>query len=237
MRFGIIVFPGSNCDRDCQYVIEKVIGETCVPIWHKDEKLPDVDVLILPGGFSYGDYLRTGAIAAHSPIMKAVASHAREGGTVLGICNGFQILTESGLLPGALLKNQHLKFICKPIHIKVENSETILTTGFVNGEVVSMPIAHAEGNYYIDELGLAGLKENNQIVFRYCDSEGTLSSSANPNGSLDHIAGICNKEGNVFGMMPHPERTSNPSQNTIDGIRMFLSLQKRGAGIHTHEAP
>jgi len=222
----VIVFPGSNCDRDCQYVIEKIVGETVVPIWHKEEKFPDVDILILPGGFSYGDYLRTGAIAAHSPIMQAVMSYARKGGVVLGICNGFQILTESGLLPGALLRNKNLKFICKTIYMRVENSNSLLTDDFVNGEVVSMPIAHAEGSYYIEAKKLASLKEHNQIIFRYCDSDGVLSESANPNGSLDDIAGICNQDGNVFGMMPHPERVSNPLQNTVDGIRMFLSLKK-----------
>lgn len=226
MRFGVIVFPGSNCDRDCLYVIEKIVRETVVPIWHKEEKLPDVDVLILPGGFSYGDYLRTGAIAAHSPIMKAVVSYAREGGKVLGICNGFQILTESGLLPGALLRNLHLKFICKPIYIRIENTASALTTGFVNGDVLSMSIAHAQGNYYIEADGLTSLKENNQILFRYCDADGLISASANPNGSIDHIAGICNKARNVFGMMPHPERVSNPLENTVDGIKLFLSLQK-----------
>jgi len=224
MRFGIIVFPGSNCDRDCLYVVEKVVGEEVIPIWHKEEKLPDVDLLILPGGFSYGDYLRTGAIAAHSPIMKAVIENARAGGKILGICNGFQILTESGLLPGALLRNKKLKFICKSIFIRVENFNTILTSNLFNGEVVSMPIAHADGNYFIDADGLSRLKENNQILFRYCDSDGALSESANPNGSIDHIAGICNQAGNVFGMMPHPERSSNPLQNTVDGIKLFLSL-------------
>jgi len=229
MRFGMIVFPGSNCDRDCQYVIETVVGEAVVPIWHKEEKLPDVDLVILPGGFSYGDYLRTGAIAVHAPIMKAVISHARTGGKVLGICNGFQILTESGLLPGALLRNKHLKFICKSVTIRVENSESILTTGFKNGEVVCMPIAHADGNYYIDADQLSSLKDNNQILFRYCDSDGVVSESANPNGSIDNIAGICNQAGNVFGMMPHPERHANPLQNAFDGIRMFLSLEPHKA--------
>ncbi|MBI3359187.1 MAG: phosphoribosylformylglycinamidine synthase I [Nitrospirae bacterium] len=202
-----------------------------MPIWHKEEKLPDVDILILPGGFSYGDYLRTGAIAAYSPIMKAVIEHARAGGVVLGICNGFQILTESGLLPGALLRNKRLKFICKSVWVRVENSKSILTSNFTNGEVISMPIAHAEGNYYIEPAGLQNLIENNQIIFRYCNLHGTLTESANPNGSLDNIAGICNKAGNVFGMMPHPERTGDvwaqpaaPLQHTVDGIRMFLSL-------------
>jgi phosphoribosylformylglycinamidine synthase len=227
MRFGVIVFPGSNCDRDCQYVIEEIVGESVVPIWHKEDKLPDVDVLILPGGFSYGDYLRTGAIAAHSPIMKAVIKNAYDGGVVLGICNGFQILTESGLLPGALLRNKNLKFICKSVMIRVENSDTILTSKICNGAVIPMPIAHADGNYYIEPDGLVSLKENNQILFRYCGADGALSDSANPNGSIEHIAGICNKSGNVFGMMPHPERVSNPLQNTVDGIKMFLSLQKK----------
>ncbi len=229
MRFGIIVFPGSNCDRDCQYAIESIVKGKVVLIWHKEEKLPDVDLLILPGGFSYGDYLRTGAIAAHSPIMKAVIENAREGGKVLGICNGFQILTESGLLPGALLRNKNLKFICQSIAIRVENQDSILTSNFKNGEVVSMPIAHADGNYYIDADGLANLKANNQILFRYCDADGTASASANPNGSIDNIAGICNQAGNVFGMMPNPEWAAEGwAQQAVllqGGMRMFLSLQ------------
>ncbi len=224
MRFGVIVFPGSNCDRDCLYFIEQIVGVPSIPIWHKEEKLPDVDVLILPGGFSYGDYLRTGAISAHSPIMKAVKQRAYEGGTVLGICNGFQILTEAGLLPGALLRNKNLKFICKPTFIRVETKETILTKNFIHQEVISMPIAHAEGNYYIETDGLLGLTENNQILFRYCDPNGELSVSANPNGSVDHIAGICNRERNVFGMMPHPERDAEGLAQQAAGIRMLLSL-------------
>ena len=217
-RFGIVVFPGSNCDRDCQYVIEKILGEKVFLIWHKEEKLPHVDLLILPGGFSYGDYLRTGAIAAHSPIMKAVIKNAREGGRVLGICNGFQILSETRLLPGALLRNKRLQFICKSAFIRVETSESVLTSNFTKGEVISMPIAHAEGNYYIDPAGLSDLVENNQIIFRYCDAKGGLSDSSNPNGSISNIAGICNKDRNVFGMMPHPERV------ITDGIKLFQNM-------------
>ncbi len=230
MRFGMTVFPGSNCDRDCQYVIEKIIGETVSLVWHKEEKLPAVDVLILPGGFSFGDYLRTGAIARISPIMKAVTSFAKEGGRVLGICNGFQILTEAGLLPGVLLRNRSLKFICKYTTISVENNKTFFTSLYRKGEILSLPIAHAEGNYYIENHALASLKEKGQIVFRYCDGDGASSNgtrgglAGNPNGSIENIAGICNEEGNVLGMMPHPERVSDPLLGALDGIRLFLSL-------------
>ncbi len=236
MRFGIVVFPGSNCDRDCQYAVEKLIADPhtnfagntnssqVVMIWHKEEKLPDVDVLVLPGGFSYGDYLRTGAIARISPVMKAVIPFAKEGGFVLGICNGFQILTEAGLLPGVLLRNRSLKFICKSIAVRVENNSTKFTSLYGDGEVLSFPIAHAEGNYYIEKHALARLKDNGQVVFRYCNQEGSISNEANPNGSIENIAGVCNEEGNVLGMMPHPERVSDPRLGCVDGIRLFQAL-------------
>ncbi len=223
MRFGVIIFPGSNCDRDCQSVVQKMIGTTVFPIWHKDETLPTVDVVILPGGFSFGDYLRTGAIARISPIMKAITRFAGDGGKVLGICNGFQILTEAGLLPGVLLRNQSLKFICKPVSIRVENNQTPFTSLYQKDEVLSIPIAHAEGNYYIEQEQLASIKESGQIIFRYCSQDGTVSESSNPNGSIENIAGICNKEGNVLGLMPHPERVSDPMLGGIDGIRLFQS--------------
>lgn len=223
-RFGIVVFPGSNCDADCRYAVETIVGARVVLIDHKETHLPAVDRLILPGGFSYGDYLRAGAIARASPIMKAIYAYAQEGGTVLGICNGFQILTEVGLLPGALLRNQALKFICRFVHVRMENNTTRFTSHYQKGDVLSLPIAHGEGNYYIDDAGLLALQKNNQIVFRYCDASGVLAEEANPNGSREHIAGICNKEGNVLGMMPHPERASDPMLGAIEGAKLFLSL-------------
>ena len=227
MRFGIIVFPGSNCDHDCQYVTEGLLNEPTTLIWHKETKLPDVDALIIPGGFSYGDYLRAGAIARFSPIMKAVVDFAAQGGYVLGICNGFQILVEAGLLPGALRRNCSLKFICKSVFVRVENHRTPFTSLYQPGQVLSLPIAHAEGNYYIDEPGLARLKERSQIVFRYATKEGALSDDANPNGSIDHIAGLCNETGNVLGMMPHPERVADPILGGEDGMKLFESLRRR----------
>jgi len=226
MRFGIVVFPGSNCDLDCHDVLSRIVGETVFLIEHHQSKLPAVDVLILPGGFSYGDYLRAGAIARTAPIMNAVVAFARDGGKVLGICNGFQILTEAGLLPGALLRNKTRKFICKSTHITLSNNKTPFTSLYRQGEVVSLPIAHGEGNYYIDHDGLAALKEDNQIVFRYCGQTGSFSEEANPNGSIEHIAGICNKDGNILGMMPHPERVSDPVLGGVDGLKLFLSLLK-----------
>jgi phosphoribosylformylglycinamidine synthase len=226
MRFGIIVFPGSNCDHDCEYVTSGILKEPTTFIWHKETKLPDIDALIIPGGFSYGDYLRAGAIARFSPVMRAVVDFASQGGYVLGICNGFQILVESGLLPGALRRNRSLKFICKSIYVRVENHQTPFTSLYQPGQVLTLPIAHAEGNYYIDESGLARLKERNQIIFRYVTKEGGLSEEANPNGSIDHIAGICNEAGNVLGMMPHPERVSDPLLGGEDGIKLFESLRR-----------
>jgi phosphoribosylformylglycinamidine synthase len=233
MRFGIIVFPGSNCDRDCQYVVEKVIGASVSLIWHNETSLSGLDVVVLPGGFSFGDYLRTGAIARISPIMNALAKFAADGGKVLGICNGFQILTEAGLLPGVLLRNRSLKFICRSVHIRVENNQTPFTSLYQKGTVLSMPIAHAEGNYYIESEQLDTLKNNGQIVFRYCNENGfsDREEGANPNGSLDNIAGICNKEGTVLGMMPHPERAADPLLNAIDGILLFQSLTRRSQQV------
>lgn len=226
MRFGIIVFPGSNCDHDCHYVTEGILKEPTVMIWHKETTLPDVDALIIPGGFSYGDYLRAGAIARFSPVMRAVVDFAARGGYVLGICNGFQILVEAGLLPWALRRNRSLKFICKSVFVRVENHQTPFTSLYRPGQVLSLPIAHAEGNYYIDQSGLARLKERNQIIFRYVTKEGAFSEEANPNGSIDHIAGLCNETGNVLGMMPHPERVSDPVLGGEDGIPLFESLRQ-----------
>ncbi|MCK5594760.1 phosphoribosylformylglycinamidine synthase subunit PurQ [bacterium] len=215
MRFGVVVFPGSNCDHDCFYVLNNVLKQDVKYIWHKEIEVRDVDCIVLPGGFSYGDYLRTGAIARFSPIMQGVIDFANKGGLVIGICNGFQILLEAGLLPGAMLRNKNVHFICKHVHIKLLNKNTPFTNLYKKDEVLKIPIAHNEGNYYIDEKGLKTLKENNQIVFQYC---------ANPNGAADNIAGIINKEGNVLGMMPHPERSSEKELGSQDGLFIFKSI-------------
>jgi len=227
MRFGIVVFPGSNCDRDCRDVTERLLGQPTVFIWHESVTLPDLDVIILPGGFSYGDYLRAGAIAVFSPVMRAVSAFAEQGGRVVGICNGFQILVESGLLPGVFRRNRLLKFICQRVSVRVENADTPFTRLYATGEVLSLPIAHAEGNYYIDDVGLRHLQERGQILFRYCSALGAMSDADNPNGAVDHIAGIQNEAGNVLGMMPHPERASEALLGGTDGIRLFCSLMGR----------
>ena len=224
MRFGVVVFPGSNCDYDCYYVIKHVLKREVNFIWHKERKLSGYDCIILPGGFSYGDYLRTGAIARFSPVMREVESYAKDGGLVIGICNGFQILLETGLLPGAMTRNKNLNFICKFVNILVENERTPYTNLCRKGQVLRVPIAHIEGNYYADEKTLRDLKENGQVVFRYCDEEGKISESSNPNGSKEAIAGICNKEGNVLGMMPHPERASEAILGSEDGRLIFESI-------------
>jgi len=224
MRFGVVVFPGSNCDYDCYYVIKHVLKREVNFIWHKERKLSGYDCIILPGGFSYGDYLRTGAIARFSPVMREVESYAKDGGLVIGICNGFQILLETGLLPGAMTRNKNLNFICKFVNILVENERTPYTNLCRKGQVLRVPIAHIEGNYYADEKTLRDLKENGQVVFRYCDEEGKVSESSNPNGSKEAIAGICNKEGNVLGMMPHPERASEAILGSEDGRLIFESI-------------
>lgn len=222
--FGVIVFPGSNCDHDCLHVISAVLGQKATPVWHKETSLAGLDAVILPGGFSYGDYLRTGAIARFSPVMNAVRAFASEGGMVLGICNGFQILLEAGLLPGAMLRNKSLSFICKDVHIKVENAATPFTGRCTSGQVLKIPIAHADGNYYTDPVTLAALQANAQILFRYCTPEGKVTQEANPNGSLDNIAGIRNAEGNVMGLMPHPERCAEEILGNHDGQVIFLSM-------------
>ncbi len=216
MKFGVIVFPGSNCDRDCFHAASGVCGQDATFLWHKDTDLKGVDCIILPGGFSYGDYLRSGAIAKQSPIMKSVIDFANGGGWVIGICNGFQVLTEAGLLPGVLMRNTSLTFICKHIQLKVENNNTIFTKKYKKGEVVTIPIAHNDGNYFCDEVTLKRLEANKQIVFKY--------HGENPNGSLADIAGIVNEKGNVLGMMPHPERISEDILGGTDGIRLFESL-------------
>ncbi len=216
MKFGVIVFPGSNCDRDVAYVTRDILEQPTRMVWHQDTDISDIDVVILPGGFSYGDYLRCGAIARFSPVMSSVIEHARQGKFVLGICNGFQVLTESGLLPGALIRNRDLHFICDRVPLKVERYSFPWTQNYQNGEQIVLPVAHGEGKFYADEKTLNELEENNQIVFRY---EGD-----NPNGSLRDIAGICNKDGNVLGMMPHPERASDAMLGNTDGLKLFEGL-------------
>ncbi|MEL6165023.1 MAG: phosphoribosylformylglycinamidine synthase subunit PurQ [Cyanobacteria bacterium J06628_3] len=216
MKFGIIVFPGSNCDRDVAYVTQDVLEQPTRMVWHQDTDISDIDVVILPGGFSYGDYLRCGAIARFSPVMSSVIEHAQQGKFVLGICNGFQVLTESGLLPGALIRNQDLHFICDRVSLKVERYSLPWTQNYQNGEQIVLPVAHGEGKFYADEKTLNELEDNNQVVFRY---EGD-----NPNGSLRDIAGICNKDGNVLGMMPHPERASDAMLGNTDGLKLFQGL-------------
>lgn len=225
MKFGVVIFPGSNCDHDTYHVISKVIGQPVDFIWHKAESLEGFDAIILPGGFSYGDYLRSGAIAHFSPVMSSIKRFAEAGGLVLGICNGFQILCESGLLPGALLRNRDLKFICEYLNVKVETSDTPFTSAYSAGQVLRLPIAHGEGNYFCDPATLQSLESENRIIFRYCDAEGNISDTANPNGSLASIAGICNRERNVLGLMPHPERAAELSLGSQDGLAMFNSLQ------------
>jgi phosphoribosylformylglycinamidine synthase len=224
LNIGIIVFPGSNCDRDCAHVISGVMGHSAHLIWHQEHALQGMDAIILPGGFSYGDYLRTGSIARFSPIMEAVIEFANLGGLVLGICNGFQILLEAGLLPGAMLRNTGLSFICEDAYVRVENAETPFTNTCESGQIIKLPIAHAEGNYYTDPVTLSALQANAQIVFRYCDKDGQVTMSSNPNGSIDNIAGIRNAKGNVLGLMPHPERCAEKIFDNQDGHFIFESM-------------
>ncbi len=224
MKFGIPVYPGSNCDRDVGWVVEKVLGHEAVYLWHSEKDLKGVDCVIVPGGFSYGDYLRAGAMAKISPVTEAICEFAEKGGLVMGICNGFQILLEAGLLPGAMLPNKTLSFICKFVHLRIENDQTPFTHLYRKGEVVKIPIAHAEGNYTCPPETLKEIEENGQVVVRYSSPEGKISEEFNPNGSLNNIAGICNKRGNVFGLMPHPERASEAILGSVDGLRMFQSI-------------
>lgn len=226
MNFAVILFPGSNCEVDCVHVIKEVLQEPVTTVWHKDTDLSQFDAVILPGGFSYGDYLRCGAIARFSPIMDAVIAHAKAGKPVLGICNGFQILTECGLLPGVLLRNQSLQFICEDRFIRVENNQTMYTSLYTKNQVLRIPIAHAEGNYYADPETIAALEAENRVVFRYCDAQGNLTPESNPNGAINNIAGIINEEGNVLGMMPHPERLSEVILGGDDGLALFQSMLK-----------
>ena len=224
MKFGVIVFPGSNCDHDCYYVIDKVLKQPVKYIWHKESDLGDVDCIIVPGGFSYGDYLRCGAVARFSPIMKSVIDFANKGGLVIGICNGFQILLEAGLLPGAMLRNSNVHFICKYVDIRTVNNDTPFTNLCKKDQVLHIPIAHNEGNYYIDNDGLKNLEGNNQIIFKYSNKGGDVNADTNPNGSVANIAGIVNKTKNVLGMMPHPERSSEDELLSHDGLVIFKSI-------------
>lgn len=223
-KFGVVIFPGSNCDYDAYYALRKIFDFEVTFLWHKETELKNSDVIILPGGFSYGDYLRTGAIARFSPIMNSVINFAKEGGYVMGICNGFQILLEAGLLPGVMLRNKSLKFICKDVYLSAVNRETVFTEGIPVKKILKVPIAHGDGNYFADEETFKSLIENNQIVFKYCSSEGDEDEQFNANGSLMNIAGIINKEGNVLGMMPHPERCCDAILGKTDGRLIFNSL-------------
>jgi phosphoribosylformylglycinamidine synthase len=229
VRFGIVTFPGSNCDDDAADAVSTVPGADAVRLWHKDHDLAGADVIILPGGFSYGDYLRAGAIARFSPIMREVADHARRGGPVLGICNGFQILCEAGLLPGALLRNESLHFASQWVTLRVENNETLFTNQYRRGQLLRIPIAHGDGRFTIDADGLRALEDAGQVVLRYVNARGEVTRDANPNGALDNIAGIVNRQGNVLGMMPHPERAIDATLGSIDGLALFESILARVA--------
>jgi len=224
LHFGIVVFPGTNCDTDAWHALHDGMGAPVDYIWHEATDLTGFDCVILPGGFSYGDYLRTGAVARFSPVMKAVTEFASKGGLVLGICNGFQILLEAGLLPGAMMRNVGQTFVCKYIHLRTETVDTPYTRAMQKGSVLRIPVAHGEGNYYCDEAALEELKRNDQIVFRYCTPDGEITPEASPNGALDNIAGICNRERNVMGMMPHPERCTDPLLGSADGRLVWESL-------------
>ncbi|MFC5541696.1 MAG: phosphoribosylformylglycinamidine synthase subunit PurQ [Bacilli bacterium] len=224
MKFAVLVFPGSNCDVDMYHAIKDELGEEVEYVWHDAEDLSEFDAILIPGGFSYGDYLRCGAMASQSKVMQAVKKAAEEGKPILGVCNGFQILTEAGLLPGALLRNKNLKFICRTVPLKVENNQTLFTNQYEQGQIIQIPIAHGEGNYFCDEETLKKLKENNQIVFTY--------SGENPNGSLENIAGIVNERGNVLGMMPHPERAVDALLGSADGLALFKSIVKQWRESH-----
>ncbi|MDB9373766.1 phosphoribosylformylglycinamidine synthase subunit PurQ [Nodularia sphaerocarpa] len=223
MKFGVLVFPGSNCDRDVAYVTRDLLGQPTRMVWHQDTDIADVDVIIVPGGFSYGDYLRCGAIAQFSPVMQQVIAHAQKGKFVLGICNGFQVLTEAGLLPGALTRNRDLHFICDRVPLQIERTDTKWTQAYTTGETITLPIAHGEGRFYADPATLSAIEDHGQVVFRY--------AGENPNGSLNNIAGICNRQGNVLGMMPHPERASDASLGSSDGLRLFQGLLEQIAAL------
>ena len=223
MKFGVVVFPGSNCDMDMVYVLESILKKKVVKLWHKDTDLQECDFIILPGGFSFGDYLRSGVIAKFSPIMKEIIGFANAGGFVMGICNGFQILCETGLLPGALLHNTNHKFICKNVHLKTISEDSILTN-MIGEKTIKIPIAHGEGRYFADKKGIEDIENNDQILFKYCNEKGEVTTNSNPNGSIKNIAGVCNKDRNVFGMMPHPERASDIELKNLNGRKLFESI-------------
>ena len=223
MKFGVVVFPGSNCDRDVAYVTRDLLQQPTRIVWHEETDITDLDVVIIPGGFSYGDYLRCGAIARFSPVMQRVVEHAQQGKFVLGICNGFQVLTEAGLLPGALVRNRDLHFICDRVPVKVERSDSPWTQSYSSGQIITLPIAHGEGRFYADRRTLQQIEDNGQVLFRY--------EGENRNGSMNNIAGICNRQGNVLGMMPHPERASDPMLGGTDGLKLFQGLLERVAAI------
>jgi phosphoribosylformylglycinamidine synthase subunit PurQ / glutaminase len=224
MNFGVVVFPGSNCDRDMAMVSRDLLGQPTRMVWHEETDIGDLDVIVIPGGFSYGDYLRCGAIARFSPVMQATLDHAAAGKWVLGICNGFQVLTEAGLLPGALMRNRDLHFVCDRVSVKVERTDLPWMSEYRPQQVITLPIAHGEGCYYADAETIAELEANRQVVIRYCDESGNPTDAANPNGSVNNIAGICNLQGNVVGMMPHPERASDPMLGCTDGLLLFKGL-------------
>jgi phosphoribosylformylglycinamidine synthase I len=224
MKFGVVTFPGSNCDYDAYHAVTDALGHQATYLWHKDHDLQGSDVIILPGGFSYGDYLRAGAIARFSPIMQEVATHAKRGGPVLAVCNGFQVACEAGLLPGALLRNASLKFVAQPVYLRVENTKGVFMQEYQSGDVLKIPVAHGEGRYTADEATIRRLEDNGQVVFRYATADGELDAAANPNGSMRHIAGIVNEHGNVLGMMPHPERAVESLLGSVDGLAMFESV-------------
>jgi phosphoribosylformylglycinamidine synthase I len=224
MKFGVVIFPGSNCDEDIIHVLENVMGQQVVRLWHKDHDLQGAEFIVLPGGFSFGDYLRSGAIARFSPIMQEVIQFAAKGGKVLGICNGFQILTEAGLLPGALLHNKNRKFICRNIHMKAQTNNSLVTQFIDTQRALKIPLAHGEGNYFADADVLKALNDNDQVLFRYCDEFGNVTNESNPNGSIENIAGVTNANRNVFGFMPHPERASESLVGNEDGLAIFESI-------------
>jgi phosphoribosylformylglycinamidine synthase len=231
IRFGIVTFPGSNCDHDAYHATKHVLGQEARFIWHEEERVGDVDVVVIPGGFSYGDYLRSGAIARFSPIMQDVVRFAEDGGLVLGICNGFQILCEAGLLPGTLLRNESLRFVSKPTTLRVENTDTPFTGAFDEGQVVTFPVAHGEGRYFADEEVLDQLETDDRVLFRYSSADGAITADANPNGSVDNIAGIVNEAGTVCGLMPHPERCVEELIEGTDGRLIFESLIEHVEGV------
>ncbi|MGL5078368.1 MAG: phosphoribosylformylglycinamidine synthase subunit PurQ [Waterburya sp.] len=224
MKFGVIVFPGSNCDRDISTVTQGLLAAPTRMVWHQETDISDLDVVVIPGGFSYGDYLRCGAIAQFSPVMNSILEHARQGKYVWGVCNGFQILTEVGLLPGALIRNRGLHFICDRVPVKIERHDLVWTEAYQGQEVITLPISHGEGCYYADDDTLKALEDNNQVLFRYCSPTGEVNTEYNPNGSLNNIAGIINQQGNVLGMMPHPERAADQAIGSTDGMAMFKGL-------------